>query len=176
MEPNHYLNQSWLNLCHHIASLGHNEFTHRGWVMHICLSKLNIIGSDNGLSPKRYQGIIWTNAGILLIAPLGINFGKILFQYHRFSFKKIHLKISSGKWQPFCLGLNVLNNTKKVNCNQPSSLWIEQGKTVLSLDGSWVQFQTSWEYGSLVQFKLPGDIFKFFFSQQVLFFSANIKF
>ena len=29
---------------------------------------------------------------------------------HAFSFKKIHLKISSGKWEPFCLGLNVLKN------------------------------------------------------------------
>ena len=26
-----------------------------GWVMHVCLSKLNIIGSDNGLWPGRRQ-------------------------------------------------------------------------------------------------------------------------
>ena len=38
---------------------------------HICVGKLNIIGSDNGLSPRRCQAIIWTNAGILLIRPLG---------------------------------------------------------------------------------------------------------
>ena len=31
------------------------------------------IGSDNGLSPRRRQGIIWTNAGILWIAPLKTN-------------------------------------------------------------------------------------------------------
>ena len=43
--------------------------THWGWVMHICVSKLTIIGSDNGLSPGRRQAIIWTNAGILLIGP-----------------------------------------------------------------------------------------------------------
>ena len=30
-----------------------------------------IIGSDNGLSPARRQAITWTNAGILLIGPLG---------------------------------------------------------------------------------------------------------
>ena len=35
----------------------------------ICFSKLNIIGSDNGLSPRRCQAIIWTSAGILLIGP-----------------------------------------------------------------------------------------------------------
>ena len=75
---------------------------------HICVSKLNIIGSDNGLSPGRRQAIIWTNAGILLIEPLGTNFSEILSQIHPFSFKKIHLKMSSGKWRPFCLGLNVL--------------------------------------------------------------------
>ena len=41
--------------------------THWGWVMHICVSKLTITGSDNGLSPDQRQAIIWTNAGILLI-------------------------------------------------------------------------------------------------------------
>ena len=40
---------------------------HWGWVMHICIGKLTIIGSDNGLSPGQCQGIIWTNAGIVLI-------------------------------------------------------------------------------------------------------------
>ena len=41
--------------------------THWGRVMHICVEKLNIIGSDNGLSPSRHQSIIWTNVGMLLI-------------------------------------------------------------------------------------------------------------
>ena len=31
----------------------------------------SIIGSDNGLSPGRRLAFIWTNAGILLIGPLG---------------------------------------------------------------------------------------------------------
>ena len=47
-------------------------------VMHICVSKLIIIGSDNGLSSGRRQAIIWTNAWILLIEPLGTNFSEIL--------------------------------------------------------------------------------------------------
>ena len=71
---------------------------------------LSIIGSDNGLSPGRRQAIIWTNAGILLIGPLGTNFSEILTEIHTFSFKKMHLKMSSGKWWPFCLGLNVLRS------------------------------------------------------------------
>ena len=56
------------------------------------VSKLTIIGSDNGLSPGRRQAIIRTNAGILLIQTLGTNSSEILSAIHAFSFKKIHLK------------------------------------------------------------------------------------
>ena len=84
--------------------------THWGRVTHICVNKLTIIGSDNGLSPGRRQAIIWTNDGILLIGPLGINFREILIEILTFSFKKMHLKMSSGKWRPSCLGLNVLTH------------------------------------------------------------------
>ena len=76
---------------------------------HICVGNLTIIGPDNGLSPGRRQAIIWTNAGILLIGPWGTNFSEILIGIDKFSFKKIHFKMSSGKWRPFCLGLNVLS-------------------------------------------------------------------
>ena len=75
---------------------------------HIGISKLTIIGSDNGLLPGRRQAIIWTNAGILLIGLLGTNFSGILKEIYTFSFKKMHLKMSSGKRRPFCLGLNML--------------------------------------------------------------------
>ena len=85
--------------------------THWGRVTHICVSKLSIIGSDNGLSPDRRQAIIWTSAGILLIGTLGTKFNEILIEIQIFSFKNIHLKMSSGKWRPFCLGLNVLIST-----------------------------------------------------------------
>ena len=82
----------------------HCYLTHCGLVTHICVSKLTIIGSDNGLSPGRHQAIIWPNAWILLET----NFSEILSEIHIFSFKKIHLKMSSGKRRPFCLGLKVL--------------------------------------------------------------------
>ena len=77
---------------------------------HICVSKLTNIDSDNGLSPERRQAIIWTNVGILLIGPLGTNFSEFLIGIHTFSFKKMHLKMSSAKWQPFSLGFNVLTD------------------------------------------------------------------
>ena len=83
--------------------------THWGRVTHICVSKLTIIGSDNGLSPGRRQAIIWTNAGILLIRILGTNFIEFLGEIHSFSFSKMHLKISSAKWRLFGIGLNELN-------------------------------------------------------------------
>ena len=76
---------------------------------YICVSKLTIIGSEKGLSPGRRQAIFLTNAGILLIAPLGSNFSEILIEIPTFSFKKMHVKMSSAKTAAICLGLNVLN-------------------------------------------------------------------
>ena len=120
-------------LCRHKASLCHNELrmenacsnqkestcyilrdqhilTHWCRVTHICISKIITVGSDNGLSPGRCQAIIWTNAGILSIGPLGTNFGEIVIDVQSFSSKKMHLIMSSAKWRQFCPGLNVLNH------------------------------------------------------------------
>ena len=82
--------------------------THWGRMIHICVSNLTIIGSDIALSRGWHQDIIGTNSGILLIGFLERKLSEILIEIHTFSLKKIHLKMSSGKWQPFCLGLNVL--------------------------------------------------------------------
>ena len=82
--------------------------THWGRVTHTCVSKLTIIGSDNGLSPDRHQAIIWTNAGTLLIGPLETNFSETLIGILTFSFMKMRMKGSSVKRRPFCLGLSVL--------------------------------------------------------------------
>ena len=60
------LSSKW-KFCSKCASFA---LTHWGRVMHICVSKLTIIGSDNGLSPDRRQAIIWAKAGILLIGAL----------------------------------------------------------------------------------------------------------
>ena len=97
--------------------------THWGRVTHICVGKLTIISSDNGLSPGRRQAIIWTNAGILLIGPLGTNFNEILCEIHTFSFKKMHFKMSSAKWRPFCLGFNVLNRERQKDDQADKQCW-----------------------------------------------------
>ena len=60
------------------------------------------------MSPDRRQAIIWINARILLIVPLGTNFSEIVFEIYTFSFKEMHLNVSSGKWRPSCLCINVL--------------------------------------------------------------------
>ena len=89
--------------------------THWGQVTHICVSKLNSIGSNNGLSPGQRQAIIWTNTGIFSICTLGTNFSEILSKIHTFSVTKMHLKTSSVKWRQFCLRLNVLRHVSWVN-------------------------------------------------------------
>ena len=138
LASNHYLNQWWLIikwtlgkkflwnvylnantfiflklLCvkFRLFYLSLNVLTHWGRVTHICVSDLTSIGSDNGLSPGRRQAIIRTNAGILLIRPLGTNFSEFLVEILIFSFKKMRLKVSSAKWRPFCLSLNLLNSS-----------------------------------------------------------------
>ena len=77
------------------------NLTHWGRIMHICISKLTIIGSGNGLSPGQRYVITWTYAGILLIGPLWTNFSETEIKIHTFSFKKMHLKTSAKRW-PFC--------------------------------------------------------------------------
>ena len=52
------------------------------WYMRV--SKLAIIGSDNGLSPGQRHDIIWTNAGILIIRTSGTNINEILNEIHAF--------------------------------------------------------------------------------------------
>ena len=74
---------------------------------------LAIIGSDNGMLPVRRQAIIRTNATILSIKPQGW-FSEIVVKMQKFSFKEMHLNISSAEWRPFCLGLNVFNDHQVV--------------------------------------------------------------
>ena len=56
------------------------HLTHWGRVTYICVHKLTIIVSDNGLSPCRHQSIIRTNARIVLIGPPGnFNWNSYIF-------------------------------------------------------------------------------------------------
>ena len=86
------------------------KLRHWGLETHIWIGNLTIFGSDNGLSPGQVQAIILTNVGKLLIWFLGTNFSENSIEILTFSFRKIRLKVSSAKWRPFCIGLNVLTH------------------------------------------------------------------
>ena len=64
--------------------LGKTDMLDWDRVTHICVSNLTTIASDNGLWPGRRQAITWTNAGILLIGPLGTNFSETLIKIQTF--------------------------------------------------------------------------------------------
>ena len=85
--------------------------THCGIVKHICVNKLTIIGSDNGLSPGRCQAIIWTNAAILLIVPLVTNFSESQSKFKHFhwknTFEVVICEILSISHRPQCVNTAV---------------------------------------------------------------------
>ena len=138
----------------------HFILTHWGRVTHICNSKLTIVGSDNGLSPDRSQAISWINAGISLIGRLRTIFSGILIKIHAFSFKKMHFKMSSGKFWSFCLGLNVLSffssritfyqyrslrmpTTDNIHTNKMIQQWLKFKFMLLIVQGNFVT-QSFW--------------------------------
>ena len=81
----HYQKQWWFI----IITLKYITLPQWGRVTHIFVSKLTIIGSDNGLSSGWHQAIIWINDGIMSIGPLGTNLSEIFIKIDAFSFKKI---------------------------------------------------------------------------------------
>ena len=62
--------------------------TRWGRVMHICVSKVTIIGSDYSLAPGRRQAIIWTNDRILLIRTFRTHFSEIVRKIIHFHSRK----------------------------------------------------------------------------------------
>ena len=91
---------SWMTLelisgdtdLHHILIQPTYNVTHKGRVTHICVGKLTIINSDNGLSPDLVVTYI----------------SEILIKFHAIQSKKKYFKMLSVKLRPFCLGLNEL--------------------------------------------------------------------
>ena len=109
-----------------------------GWNWPWNQSNPTIISSDNGLLPGWCQVNIWTNAGILLIRPIGTNFSEILTKIHAFSFKKITLenvvrKIAAILSQPQCFDamrpepwFNIKMSSyqyRKSHCGDKTILW-----------------------------------------------------
>ena len=91
--------------------------THWGRVTHICVNKLTTTGSDNGLSPRRRQAIIWTNAGILLIRPLG---KKLQWHFNR----NWNIFIQENAFENIvCEMVSILSRPQCVNSHQQQVAW-----------------------------------------------------
>ena len=93
-------------------ALRHVSLTHSGRVTHICVSKLTIIGSDNGLSPRWHQAIIWTNAAILSIRPKGTYFSEILIWNSEVFIQELALKcliMAAILSRPQCVKACIIN-------------------------------------------------------------------
>ena len=83
--------------------MGKKVLTHWGRVAHICVSKLSLVQ----IMACRMAA---ASDSLLSIGTSRINNREIVIEFQTFSFKKMHLKISSAKWRLSCLGLNVLEN------------------------------------------------------------------
>ena len=81
-----------------LNSLRPSEAYLRRWTNHHRF-RLWLVASK---APSHYLNQCW----MLLIWPLGTNFSEILIRIQTFSFKKMHLRVLSEKWCPFCLSLN----------------------------------------------------------------------
>ena len=126
---------------------------------HICIGKLNIIGSDNGLSPSRHQAIIWTNAVIFLIWPSGTNSSEMLIEIHTSSLRKMYLKMSSEKWHPFCLGLSVLRNdgNASIFCMFSSEIFSISRVKIWVVNHQWNLLWSWWLDSFTVSLHIPFD-------------------
>ena len=89
---------------------------HWGQVTYICVSKISINDSGNGLSPARHQAIIWTNAGIWLSWTLGTNVSEILREIHSFiqenAFKNVVCQMAAILSWSQCVNKNLLESVQ----------------------------------------------------------------
>ena len=79
----------------------------------------NTIGSDYGLLHVRRQAIIWTNAGLLLIGPLGTHFSEIWIKIQHFLYKNAYENIA-------CEMVAILSRHQYVNSSPPSAVYMRQ--------------------------------------------------
>ena len=116
---------------------------HWGRVTHICVSKLTIIDSDNGLAPSRRQAIIWTSAVILLIGPLGINSVKYQSKFKHFHSRKCvwTCRLSKILFLPQYLTRNQDKGKHNGWSSQRNGSWISivEYKLLWSFEINWVR-------------------------------------
>ena len=89
---------------------------HHSLVHSLCKGNVEIISmswSHQEILAFGGQAIILTHPDLLLIRPLEIHFSEIWMAIQILLFKKTHLKMWSGKCQPFCLCSNMLNGATR---------------------------------------------------------------
>ena len=75
---------------------------------HICVNKLSRHWFRYWLVHVRCLAIIWTDVGLLSMGPWRSYFNKILIKIQQFTLKRMHVRMSSAKYWPSYLGLNML--------------------------------------------------------------------
>ena len=101
------------------------------------------------------------------------NFSEILIEIYTFSFKKMHLKISSGKWRVFSLGLNA--STRMIL--QLSTCW-----RIVITNSYWYD-KTHWECHAHKAVDLCGSSFVIFqivnmysvYQEQIACYTINVR-
>ena len=84
----------------------YDRLTHWRREPHICVNKLTIIGSDNGLLPRRCQAIIWTNARNDMKQLCRCTLLCNSLEYISFPHIKCHfLDRTDGIWQKHCCAI-----------------------------------------------------------------------
>ena len=113
--------------------------------------------SYNSLSHFQHQAIIWTDATILSGGPMGTYFSEIWIKTQQFLLKKLCLKMSSAKYWPPCLSLNILNSAIKLAVTN-SHVPVCQSILLASMTFHWNSFClcrrfiisiTSWEHWTM---------------------------
>ena len=117
---------------------------HLCWIL-FCLSlifkwRFVTVHSCNGLMPIQHQAMTWTNTDLFLNGPLTYSEWTLSNQLKRKCYSNIfseeNLKIFSAKYQPFCLGFDVLT-TISVSSN-PAHLCMQWADTLTIVsDDSW---------------------------------------
>ena len=100
--------------------------THWGWVSHIWVSKITIIGSDDGLSPGQRHVIIWSNAGIFVNWTLG---NKLQWNFHR----NQCIFIQENAFENVCEMTAILSQPQCVNSLWPRDvIWWQGSRSTLA--------------------------------------------
>ena len=79
------------------------DLTHWGRVTHVYVKK----ASPWLVQIRACQSVILANAGLFLMVP-ETNLSKIRIKIQQISLTEMNLKMTSAKWRPLCLGLNVI--------------------------------------------------------------------